>query len=66
MLSKEVNTKISEAVESNRYLITISHHDGQKLHHYWVTNDFLDADLIPSLDQLRKDLSEKKLSEKWE
>ena len=65
MLSKETNEKLSQAVASNRFFLTLSYHDGQKLQHYWVTNDFLDADLVPALDQLRKDVSEKKLTQEW-
>jgi hypothetical protein len=66
MLSKEANEKLSEAVASNRFFITISYHDGMQLQHFWVSSDFLDSDFVPSLEHLRKEVSEKKLAQKWE
>ena len=57
--SLEVRKKVNEAMESGRYLITITYmsKDGKTVHRHYTTQNFPRAEIAPALENLANDLA---------
>lgn len=54
---KEISDKFNEALESEGFFITITRREGEDmLQHYQARVNFLDDDVLPSLNQIRGSL----------
>lgn len=60
----DLMNKLATAMKRNRYLVTVSIIDKDRLYHYYKISDFPDTDLLPSLEHLARDIKDKELSKK--
>jgi hypothetical protein len=63
-ISKEIRNKLTQAVNSGKYMITISTLINGKLHHYYSRNEFPNTDMIPSLMHMMNDIKMKEFDSK--
>ena len=59
MLPKELQERLKKALESGYYMITVSYIDDLKdddLQHYWYTQRYPKAEMIPSMEHMIGDM----------
>jgi hypothetical protein len=57
----ELKKALDAALESGRYLISISYKDGEVLNHFWKTKNFPKEELIPTVRHIKDDIYNKEL-----
>lgn len=59
---------LKKAKEVNKFFITVSYLDDDKIQHFYLTNNFIIVDLIPTLKHFAKKIEEKEIKSltKWE
>jgi len=58
---QEIKDRVMAAVDSGRYLMTISYKNGAGLEHFTITKNFQADDILPSMDEVIKQLKTKHL-----
>jgi len=55
-ITKEIQAKLKDAIKSDGFLITLTTKKGDQLFHYHAYVDFLEPDILPSLQKIQEDL----------
>ena len=53
---KEIQAKLKDAIKSDGFFITLTTKKGDQLFHYHAYIDFLEPDIMPSLQKIQEDL----------